>query len=102
MRTGFNAMNREHVGELKLRRMFVGELQGAEADRVQAHTAACVECRDTLAQLASEQRAFESEIPFERFAAGVERARRTPRPDPRRTTWIYPALAIAAAISLAV
>ena len=38
----------------------------------------------SCALLVEEQRAFERDIPFERFAGGVERARRVPRQRPRR------------------
>jgi hypothetical protein len=71
-----------HVGDLRLRRFRVGELGGAEREEVERHTAACGSCRTKLAALADEQAVFEHEIPFARFAGGVERARRVPRARP--------------------
>lgn len=65
----------DHLGELKLRRLLAGELPGSEAPAVES----CPSCRTRLRALEEEQRRFEEEIPFERFAAGVERAARAPR-----------------------
>jgi hypothetical protein len=69
---------RAHVGELRLRRFRLGEFAGAEHDEIAQHTAVCAMCRARLDGLADEQRAFEQEIPFARFAGGVERAHRVP------------------------
>ena len=66
-----------HPGELQLRRLHVGE---SVPDEVRAHTATCAACTERLAAFDEEQRRFEAEVPFERFAAGVERAGRAPRP----------------------
>lgn len=90
---------RAHVGELRLRRFRIGELAGAEQDEVARHTAECPACRARLKSLEEEQRAFERDIPFERFAGGVERARRVPRPAPRRA-WMMGAAGLAAAAAL--
>jgi hypothetical protein len=67
-----------HVGELRLRRFRLGELAAPEHEDVARHTTACGTCRARLDGLADEQRAFEQEIPFPRFAGGVERAHRLP------------------------
>jgi hypothetical protein len=61
-----------HVGELALRRFRAGE---ALPD-VEAHANGCADCRARLKGLDDEQRRFEHEISFDRFAAGVERASR--------------------------
>jgi hypothetical protein len=87
---------RPHPGELQLRRFRVGELAGAEHDEIARHTGDCAPCRARLRTLEEEQRQFEREIPFDRFAGGVERARRVPRARPRRV-WTFGAVALAAA-----
>src|SRR5690242_10574784 len=89
----------EHVGELKLRRFKAGELAGDDASEIVSHTQACGSCRAKLRAFEDEQRTFEAAIPFERFAAGVERAVRRPavRSRPR---WVAPALSIAATLLL--
>ena len=69
-----------HLGELKLRRLFAGEMLGDSHEVDAAHVAGCAECTRRLAGLGEEQRAFESRISFDRFAAGVERAARVPGP----------------------
>jgi hypothetical protein len=69
---------RPHVGELRLRRFQLGELPPGEREEVAHHTAACGACRLRLDGLGDEQRVFEQELPFARFAGGVERARRVP------------------------
>ena len=74
-------MNTEgHIGELELRRHRAGETLGAEGPVIEAHAAACAECKARIRALDDEQRRFEAAISFDRFAAGVERAARgTPR-----------------------
>ncbi|MFZ5440754.1 MAG: hypothetical protein ACOZQL_12155 [Myxococcota bacterium] len=62
-----------HPGELKLRRLLAEEDVGED---VAAHVRTCAECTDTLQRLMREHEAFQAEIPFERFAAGVEKAAR--------------------------
>ncbi len=89
-----------HVAELALRCYRAGEFPpeaGAELDR---HLAACPSCRAKMRALVEEQRAFEREIPFERFAGGVERAQRVPRQRPRRA-WILGLAGVVAAAALA-
>lgn len=80
-----------HVGDLRLRRLFVGEDLGSEHDGVAAHAATCVDCARRLAALADEQRSFEDEISFDRFAAGVKRAARTPTGETAQPWWNRPA-----------
>jgi hypothetical protein len=104
----------EHVGELRLRRFRLGELTGDAHDEIARHTAGCGACRARLESLGDEQKAFEQEIPFARFAGGVERAHRVPgasRPEvqwrarPRRRFALYTVmsgLAAAAALVLVV
>ncbi len=101
-------MNLEgHVGELQLRRLRAGEALDAEGPVIEAHAAACAECKARLRALDDEQRRFEAAISFDRFAAGVERAARgTPavrrRRAPLRGWMVIPTLAMAAAVAVAV
>ncbi len=77
-----------HLRELDLRRLLAGEaVVNAE------HAAACPECTATLVRLQEEQRAFEAQVPFERFAAGVELKVR-----PRSRRWLGVAAAMAAGL----
>jgi hypothetical protein len=87
------------VGELRLRRFRLGELASADREEISRHTTDCSPCRARLRSLDEEQRQFERDIPFERFAGGVERARRVPRVHPRRV-WSVAAVALAAAAAL--
>ncbi|MEW6434177.1 MAG: ACP synthase [Myxococcota bacterium] len=70
-----------HPSELKLRALLAGE---PVDEALKAHAAACATCQARLEGFQEEQARFEAEIPFERFAAGVERAARTPRKTPWR------------------
>ncbi|HZL20821.1 MAG TPA: ACP synthase [Polyangia bacterium] len=101
----------EHLGELTLRRHRAGEALGGvgEVEKIDGHLAACAACKVRLRALDDEQRRFEQEISFDRFAAGVERAARektaTKAHHPRAThwwTWSYPALAMAAGVALVI
>lgn len=91
-----------HESEWTLRRLSAGELAAAEAARVRAHATACAACGATLRGLEKEQTAFEAQVPFERFEAGVERAvqrqRRSEsfRVPPRR--WVATTVAMAASV----
>jgi hypothetical protein len=91
-----------HVGELALRRLRAGE---ALPD-VETHASACADCRARLKGLDDEQRRFEQEISFDRFAAGVERASRVataPRPASRvarSLRFMVPTLSLAAGVAL--
>lgn len=91
-----------HPGELRLRRHRIGELAGSEARTVDEHLADCADCRTRLDALEDEQRAFAAQIPFDRFAGGVERAARVPRVRPvsRRSLITGSGLALAAAAAL--
>jgi hypothetical protein len=62
-----------HLSEWTLRRLHVGELSGSEALPARAHVSGCRECREVMRDFAEAQARFEAEVPFERFAAGVER-----------------------------
>jgi hypothetical protein len=89
-----------HVGELKLRRFRTGELSGEAHEEIARHTADCGSCRTKLRQLQEEERAFEREIPFDRFAGGVERACRVPRIRPQRVWALSSAFGLAAAAAV--
>jgi len=94
-------MTAGHVGELALRRLRLGELAPSATSEVDAHVKACAECRGRLASLAEEQARFVAQVPFERFAAGVERAQaRAGRP--ARPTWVAAVTGMAAAALVAV
>jgi hypothetical protein len=91
-----------HLGELALRRHRAGEALPGDAG---AHIAACAECRARERALDDEQRRFEQEISFDRFAAGVERAARGADRRPRgalRAWMAAPVFAAAAAVLLVV
>jgi len=93
----------EHIGDLTLRRRRAGEALGADAAAIDAHAAACADCRARLRALDDEQRRLEQEISFDRFAAGVERAARgASKTKTRRSTpistWVAPMLAMAACL----
>jgi hypothetical protein len=90
-----------HVGELALRRYRTGEFSVDKCAEVDEHLAACAACRSKLRGLVEEQRTFEREISFERFAGGVERAQRVPRARPRRT-WMVSVASVLAAAAIAV
>jgi hypothetical protein len=96
----------EHIGELTLRRRRAGEALGADGPAIEAHASSCSDCRARIRALDDEQRRFEDEISFDRFAAGVERAARgaskaqaraKTRP-PILNTWLAPMLAMAACV----
>ena len=90
-----------HLPEILLRKQRVGELNGAEQDGALSHLEQCAHCRARLSSLEEEQRAFEREISFERFSAGVERAARESRRVAQpRVKWLYPVMAAAAAVTI--
>ena len=106
-------MTEAHIGDLKLRRLHAGEVLGPEAAVITAHTATCAQCRARVKDLDDEQRRFEQDISFDRFAAGVERAARRPASASSSTDaampkwmprhpvrWMVPALGMAAALVL--
>src|SRR6478609_7317198 len=91
----------EHIGELTLRRRRAGEALGPDGPAIEAHATSCSDCRARIRALDDEQRRFEQEISFDRFAAGVERAARgASKAKVRRSTpistWVAPMLAMAA------
>src|SRR2546423_6588968 len=94
----------EHIGELTLRRRRAGEALGPDAAAIDAHATACADCRARLRALDDEQRRFEQEISFDRFAAGVERAARgasqakARRPRMMLNAWVAPLAAVAACV----
>ena len=91
--------NQEHIGELTLRRRRAGEALGLEAEAIEAHATSCADCRARIRALDDEQRRFEQDISFDRFAAGVERAARGDRSArrPMRARFWVPSLAAMAA-----
>jgi hypothetical protein len=91
-----------HVGDLRLRRFRAGEFSGEVHEEIARHTAECGSCRAQLRLLQEEQRQFERDIPFERFAGGVERARRVPRPRPNRRWAMGGAFGLMAAAAVVV
>jgi hypothetical protein len=92
----------EHIGELTLRRRRAGETLGPEGPAIEAHATACPDCRARIRALDDEQRRFEQEISFDRFAAGVERAARgaskAKSRRPLMNAWLMPMAAMAACI----
>jgi hypothetical protein len=89
-----------HVAELALRCYRAGEFAPDACAEVDRHLASCSTCRAKLRVLVEEQRTFEREIPFERFAGGVERAQRVPRQRPHRA-WTLSISGVVAAAALA-
>jgi hypothetical protein len=93
----------DHIGELTLRRRRAGEALGADGPAIEAHASSCPDCRARIRALDDEQRRFEQEISFDRFAAGVERAARSASKAKARrpilmNTWVAPMLAMAACL----
>ena len=69
----------KHPGELTLRRFLAEETLDAETT---AHLHSCSECAARIGKFKEEQRSFEAEVPFERFAAGVEKSARVLKKKP--------------------
>jgi hypothetical protein len=97
----------EHPTEWTLRRLHAGELPSDEATRTRTHAASCEQCGALLRQAEETQRQFESELPFERFEAGVKRAEeKASRQQPSRGAlsqrWMGPVVALAATVMLVV
>src|SRR6516165_90146 len=97
-------LSQEHIGDLMLRRRRAGEALGPDGPAIEAHAASCAECRARARALDDEQRRFEQQISFDRFAAGVERAARGAQK--RRRAWMprlwmaAPLVAMAATFAL--
>ncbi|RKH63672.1 DUF4384 domain-containing protein [Corallococcus aberystwythensis] len=89
-----------HESSWTLRRLHAGELPAPEAHRVRNHAGACEACGATLRSFVDAQAAFEAEVPFERFEAGVEqaRARQASREPAPRAQWVRPLMAVAASV----
>lgn len=85
----------KHPGELTLRRFLAEET--LEASSAQ-HLRECGECGLRLGKLKQEQRAFEAEVPFDRFAAGVEKAVRQQNAPARKRPWLGAVFAVAACL----
>lgn len=83
----------KHPGELTLRRFLAEEALDGETT---AHIRSCSECSARLEKFKDEQRAFEAEVPFERFAAGVGKSARLQRQAPRNTSLMTVVVALAA------
>jgi hypothetical protein len=99
-----------HFGDLALRRFRAGEAFPVDdvgnAD-LAAHATTCGDCRARLKALDDEQRRFEQEISFDRFAAGVARASRAPARAKEKAVFekrvlrvFVPTFAVAAALAL--
>jgi hypothetical protein len=91
----------KHLGELTLRRLLAGEFSVERAAQIDEHVSSCSLCRTKLRGITEERRSFQREIPFERFAGGVERARRVPRPKPP-SMWSVGFAGVLAAAAIAV
>lgn len=90
-----------HVGEMTLRKLSAAEPIAPEH---RAHIDSCADCQRRLNDFTQEQAAFEAQIPFERFEAGIERAARVARdipPAPAPWPWKR-LLAVAATLLIAV
>lgn len=83
-----------HPSELTMRRFLAEE--SLEAG-VLGHLRECSECAVRLGLLREEQKAFEAEVPFERFAAGVEKSVRVQQ-KPRRVSRVGWLVALAAGL----
>lgn len=83
----------KHPGELALRRFLAHETLDASSSE---HIGSCPECSARISKFKDEQRAFEAEVPFERFAAGVERAARQQKAAPRKSSAVNVLIALAA------
>jgi len=86
---------------LRVRRFNAGELEGVERERMQAHLEGCARCQAALREIEDEKARLSSDVPFERFAAGV--AEKLAQPVAPRRTWrkLVP-LAAAAALLIGI
>lgn len=90
-----------HLTEWTLRRLHAGELPSAESQQARAHLSACAECNGVLKGLEQEQARFEAQVPFDRFADGVERAMKSPPAERSRPGFHGFMVAVAATVLLA-
>ena len=88
-----STLTMKHAGELTLRRFLAEEPLDAA---VVAHVKDCAECTARLSRLKDERQAFEAEVPFERFLAGVEKSARQQRAAPRSRPFLGVLVALAA------
>jgi hypothetical protein len=86
-----------HPGELTMRRFLAEE--SLEAG-VLSHLRECSECGGRLGLLREETKSFEAEVPFERFAVGVEKSVRLQQQQqkPRRVSRVGWLVALAAGL----
>lgn len=91
-----------HISEWTLRRLHAGELPAPEATQARAHVASCTDCGAALQGLVDAQNRFEAEVPFERFAAQVERAAARQQAPVRRPQWERYARPLAAMAAMVV
>ena len=87
-----------HPSEWTLRRLHAGELPGLETQQAQTHVSSCAECHEVMKGFEANQARFEAEVPFERFAAGVERALHEPSAAPSRPQFKRFLFAVAATV----
>ncbi|WP_224246276.1 DUF4384 domain-containing protein [Hyalangium gracile] len=97
----------EHPTEWTLRRLHAGELATDEAIRARTHAASCERCGAVLREAEEAQHKFESELPFERFEAGVKQAEEKARRQEAsqraaRQRWMGTAVALAATVLVVV
>ncbi len=88
----------------RVRRLLAGELVDPERGATELHLSACPRCQRIRREWQADRRALETQLPFERFAAGVaERLARAQAP-PRRAArrWVPLALAATLAVGVAV
>ncbi|OJH38809.1 ACP synthase [Cystobacter ferrugineus] len=91
-----------HPSEWTLRRLHARELPGPESQQAWEHVSSCTECREVMKGLEADQARFEEEVPFDRFAAEVERALRKPPAAPSRPRLNGFLVAVAATVLLVV
>jgi len=91
-----------HLTEWTLRRLRAGELTGADEQQARAHVATCPQCTHVLQELEGEQARFEAQVPFERFAAGVQGALANAKKKPEQPRVNGFLVAVAATVLLAV
>jgi len=86
---------------LRVRRFNAGELEGVERERMQAHLEGCARCQASLREMEDEKARLLSDVPFDRFAAGVAEKLAQPAA-PRRVWRKFVPLAAAAALLIGI